>query len=80
MKAKLEKGEKYWGSVRLSFVESVASNDRVAQEFRDLGFTDVQVQGSGQVRTATGVWNGGNQEFELPQRVISFSKAVKSLV
>jgi hypothetical protein len=55
--------------VRLGLLQSVASNDTVADKFREAGFTDVVVTGSGRTRHAEGSWRLKDASAEIPDEV-----------
>jgi len=65
----LAQGKRYRATLTLSWLESFAGNDMVAGEFAKAGFTDVVVQGSGESRTAEGVWSGETMMVSLPGQV-----------
>ena len=52
----VEKGKRYKATITLGLLQSVASNEMVADKLRETGFADVSVTGSGRTRTATGLW------------------------
>lgn len=65
----VEKGKRYRATIELGLLQSVASNEMVAEEFRKAGFTDVDVTGSGGTRHATGLWPHDNASAEIPSEV-----------
>ena len=72
---KLVQGTTYKAEVALGFVEAMASNEQVAAKFREVGFTDVTVTGTGKARTALGTWPNGTREVDLPKQVTHASEA-----
>ena len=50
----VHQGQRYQATISLGFVQRLASNDMVADKFREVGFTDVIVTGSGRTRLAMG--------------------------
>jgi hypothetical protein len=48
----VRKGRRYRATIALGLLQSVASNDMIADRFRAAGFADVEVKGSGCTRTA----------------------------
>lgn len=65
----LGNGKRYRAELTLGWLESFAGNDMIAAEFAKAGFTDVQVEGTGESRTATGVWSRETMEVKLPDQV-----------
>lgn len=65
----VQKGKRYQARVNLGLFQSVASNDMVADKFREVGFTDVVVTGSGRTRDATGLWPHDDACAEIPAEV-----------
>ena len=65
----VHKGRRYAATVRLSFFQSVASNEIVADKFREVGFTNVEVTGSGRTRHAKGSWTHDDVSAEIPDEV-----------
>ena len=65
----VQKGKRYRAKIELGLFQSVASNDMVADRFREVGFTDVEVTGSGPTRRATGLWPHDDASAEIPSEV-----------
>jgi len=65
----VQKGKRYQAKINLGLLQSVASNDMVADKFREVGFTDVVVSGSGSSRVAEGVWPHDDASAEIPGEV-----------
>lgn len=65
----VQKGKRYQAKIRLGLLQSVASNDMVAEKFREVGFTDVIVTGSGGTRIAEGVWPHDDTSAEVPSEI-----------
>ena len=65
----VQKGKRYQATIELGLIQSVASNEMVADEFRKVGFTDVSVTGSGGTRHATGLWPHDDASAEIPSEV-----------
>lgn len=65
MNVLLRQDKTYRAVVSLSWLESLADNDQVANRFIELGFRDVSVTGSGAERVAQGTWIGGDRDFDL---------------
>lgn len=69
----VEKGKRYRARIHLGLLQSLASNDMVADKLREAGFTDVVVTGSGSARTAEGVWPGDSASADIPDEVTDIS-------
>ena len=70
----LEQGVSYRASLALSGFARLVGNATVAEKFRDVGFVDVTVTGSGAARQATGTWPLATREVELPEQVTSVDR------
>jgi hypothetical protein len=66
----VQKGKCYRAQINLRFVQAMASNAMVADKFREVGFTDVVVTGSGRTRVAQGLWPHRDTAAEIPDEVI----------
>jgi len=71
---KLETGTNYAATITLDFLERIASNGDIKEKFESIGFTQVQVVGSGRIRTAKGKWAGSTREVEIPEQVSNIEK------
>ena len=65
----VQKGKRYQARIKLGLLQSVASNAMVADKFREAGFADVVVTGSGGTRLAEGVWLHDDASAEVPDEV-----------
>lgn len=65
----VQKGKRYRARISLGLLQSVASNEMVADKFREVGFTDVTVTGSGRTRHAKGLWPHDEASAEIPDEV-----------
>lgn len=65
----LQKGKRYRTTLTLGFIERLASNDAIAEKFRDAGFTDVEVEGEGGQRYAEGVWGRDDYRPTYPAQI-----------
>jgi len=65
----VHKGKRYQATVSLGLFQSVASNEMVADKFREVGFTDVVVTGSGHTRRAEGSWHHKSAAAEIPDEI-----------
>jgi hypothetical protein len=67
----VRKGRRYQATITLGLLQSVASNDLVADRFREAGFVEVEVTGSGRTRVGQGLWPHDDASAEVPDEVIS---------
>jgi hypothetical protein len=67
----VHKGVRYRAVIALNFWEQVASNDAIKEKLVEVGFTDVQVTGSGHVRNAEATWPLADATAQVPPQVIS---------
>jgi hypothetical protein len=51
-------GRRYHATVKLSGIEQLVSNELIAERFRGLGFTEIEVKGGGPIREAQVRWTG----------------------
>jgi len=65
----VEKGKRYKATITLALLQSVASNEMVADKLRETGFADVSVTGSGRTRTATGLWARETVSGTIPNEI-----------
>jgi putative chitinase len=65
----LVKGKRYKGKITLTGFETWASNSMVADKFRELGFTDVSISGSGSTRMGEGKWGKPDQSIPMPSQL-----------
>jgi len=72
----LQRGKRYKTTLNLGFVERLASNEVLADKFRDAGFTDVKVSGDGGTRYAEGVWNADDTRATYPPQISDVSEVV----
>ena len=70
----VEKGKRYRATITLGMLQSMASNETVAQKLTEAGFTDVNVTGSGRTRTATGHWAKETVSGAIPQEISGISQ------
>jgi len=65
----VHQGKRYRATIQLSFVQSLASNEMVADKFREVGFTEIVVTGSGRTRLAQGSWLHAGTSADIPDEV-----------
>jgi hypothetical protein len=73
MEFTLQSGKRYRATITLGFVERLASNDTIAEKFRDAGFADVHVTGDGATRYAEGVWSSEDTKPTYPAQLSDIS-------
>lgn len=69
MKFSLRKGKRYKASIVLGMFERMASNEQIAAELRNVGFTDIIVSGQGGVRYIVAKWERADATREIPRQV-----------
>jgi hypothetical protein len=62
-------GLRYKATIALGLFQSAASNEMVADKFREVGFTDVVVTGSGRTRLAMGSWPHPEKSANIPDEI-----------
>jgi hypothetical protein len=72
----LQRCKRYRTLITLGFVERLASNEAVADKFREAGFIDVKVSGEGGTRYAEGVWNAEDVRPTYPPQVSEVTEIV----
>jgi hypothetical protein len=70
----VRQGRRYRATIALNWWEQLASNDMIAKQLIDAGFTDVTVTGSGPEREAEAVWPGVDATAEIPSQVAAISE------
>ena len=71
----VHQGKRYRATISLNWLERLASNEIIAQTFRDVGFSEVQVSGQGNTRSADGLWAAADATADIPTRI----KSIKEL-
>jgi len=66
----VETDKSYWAKLRLTGFMTMATNKQIADKFKELGFVDIEVKGSDEVRMASGKWPGQPTTVDLPKEVI----------
>jgi hypothetical protein len=70
----VHQGKRYRATITLNLVERLASNEIVAQKFRNLGFSDVQVLGRGGTRSVKALWPAQDASAEIPPQIKSIDE------
>ena len=65
----VQKGKRYRATIKLGGLKRLASNDMVADKFREAGFTEVDVSGSGHERQGQGLWPHADTAAEVPEEI-----------
>lgn len=73
-KRTVRQGLRYRATIRLGFLEQLASNGLIAKQFADLGFEDVEVTGHGADRIAEALWPLPDAEGEMPSQIVDFNE------
>lgn len=67
---RVKRGGQYRAVLRLTGMETWASNEYVANEFRKAGFSNVVVTGGNTLRAVVGWWHHADADAPLPAQVI----------
>jgi hypothetical protein len=67
----VRQGRRYRATIELGFFERWASNETVAGEFEEVGFTEVKVVGSGKTRLGMGLWPHPDASAEIPPEIVA---------
>jgi hypothetical protein len=67
----VRQGRRYRATIELGIIERWASNETVAGKFEEVGFTEVEVAGSGRTRLGTGLWPHPDASAEIPPEIVS---------
>ena len=67
----VQKGKRYRATIKLGGLKRLASNDMVADKFREAGFIEVDVSGSGHERQGQGLWPHPDAAAEVPDEIIA---------
>jgi hypothetical protein len=70
----VHRGKRYRAVITLGWLQSFASNEQVAEKFRDVGFTEVSVSGSGRNRLGSALWPHPDASAEVPDEVTSVAE------
>lgn len=71
----VRKGRRYRATIALGLLQSVASNDMIADRFREAGFADVEVKGSGRTRSGHALWPHDDASADIPDEITSVGKS-----
>jgi hypothetical protein len=70
----VHQGKRYRATITLGFFQSLASNEMVAGKFEDVGFTEVEVSGSGRNRLGKGLWPHPDASADAPPEITSVTE------
>ncbi len=70
----VHQGKRYRATITLGFFQSLASNEMVAGKFEDVGFTEVEVSGSGRNRLGKGLWPHPDAPADAPPEITSVTE------
>jgi hypothetical protein len=65
----VRKGRRYRATITLGLLQSVASNDMLADIFREAGFAEVEVTGSGRERIGQALWPHDDTSADIPDEI-----------
>jgi len=72
----VENGKSYEAKIKLVGFEVMASNDQVVDKLRELGFSNLEVTGEGDIRDASGTWTGQTATVDLPEQIAKIDEVV----
>ena len=67
----VRQGRRYRATISLGMLQSFASNTTIGDKLCALGFTEVEVNGEGETRTAEGLWTLDDATAPLPPEITS---------
>jgi hypothetical protein len=70
----VQQGKRYRATITLGFFQSRFSNETVAGKFQEVGFTEVEVLGSGRNRLGRGLWPRADASAEVPPEITSVTE------
>ena len=70
----VRKGRRYQATIQLGFFQSVASNQTVAAKFREIGFDEVEVTGSGRRREGKALWPKEDATASIPAEIVAIKE------
>lgn len=72
----VKKGQRYAAEIKLSGIETWASDDDIVTKLEDAGFRDVLIYHlNDEIRIAYGIWSGADTTATLPEQVIYIEEA-----
>lgn len=76
MQFTVQHGMRYLAEIKLSGIETWASDDDIITKLEDAGFSDVTVYTiEDDLRIAAGVWSGKDTKADLPEQIIYVEEA-----
>jgi hypothetical protein len=70
----VQQGKRYSAEITLGLLQSLASNEAIAEKFLGIGFTEVEVSGSGRNRLGKAFWPHPDASAEIPPEITSVSE------
>jgi len=64
-------GHRYQAVLSLNIFERLATNETIAKKFQDVGFSEVNVSGSGRTRRIEAIWLGEDASANMPRQIIT---------
>ena len=71
----VRRDKRYRATIKLGGLKRLAPNDMVADKFREAGFTEVDVSGSGHERQGQGLWPHDDAAAEVPDEITAVEEA-----
>lgn len=70
----VHKGRRYLATITLGPVQRWFGNETVAAKIEEVGFTEVEVSGSGRNRLGKGLWPHADASAEVPPEITSVTE------
>ena len=67
-------GKRYRATITLGFFQGLFGNDKVPGKFEKVGFTEVEVLGSGRNGLGRGLWPHADASAEVPPEITSVTE------
>lgn len=72
----VRRGARYRATVTLDILEQFADNELIAGRLAEVGFTDVQVSGTGGTRQVEALWPEDDASAALPPQITAIAEVV----
>jgi hypothetical protein len=72
----VQQGKRYRATIRLGWLEALATNELIASKLQAAGFTQVHVSGSGTTRQAEALWLNADSTGEMPPQIAEIAEII----